>query len=105
MMVLNASIDQRRRFEPATGERLTATNNSTIKKKPLTTVLGWSFGLKTLAVMVLFTVSLVVLPLVLPPLPPPPPLLLFVPVLIMSVLLFLAFAPSKLPPDAVVYCG
>ncbi|MFS7904225.1 hypothetical protein Hanom_Chr01g00033641 [Helianthus anomalus] len=55
--------------------------------------------------MVLFTLSLVVLPLVLPPLPPPPPLLLLVPVVIMSVLVFLALAPSELPPDDVVYCG
>ncbi|KAK9057729.1 hypothetical protein SSX86_022566 [Deinandra increscens subsp. villosa] len=66
-------------------------------------IFRWGFGLKALAVMVLLTVSLVVLPLILPPLPPPPPLLLFLPVLIMCLLVFLAFAPSELPPDDVVY--
>ncbi|KAI5583669.1 hypothetical protein POPTR_006G037801v4 [Populus trichocarpa] len=48
-------------------------------------------------VMVVLTVFLLVLPLVLPPLPPPPLVLLFVPVFIMSLLVFLAFSPSKLP--------
>ncbi|KAJ0621786.1 hypothetical protein HanRHA438_Chr01g0011711 [Helianthus annuus] len=74
-------------------------------KNTFPAIFRWSFGLKALALMVLFTLSLVVLPLVLPPLPPPPPLLLLVPVVIMSVLVFLALAPSELPPDDVVYCG
>ncbi|KAI3682338.1 hypothetical protein L1987_82258 [Smallanthus sonchifolius] len=87
------------------GDESPATNLSNPYKKTIfPAIFRWSFGLKALAVMMLFTVSLVVLPLVLPPLPPPPPLLLFVPVLIMSVLIFLAFAPSELPPDAGVYC-
>lgn len=40
------------------------------------------------------TVSLLILPLFLPPLPPPPFLLLMVPVVIMVLLIFLAFMPS-----------
>ncbi|KAK3011741.1 hypothetical protein RJ639_011456 [Escallonia herrerae] len=55
------------------------------------------FSLTALTVMVILTVSLSVLPLVLPPLPPPPYMLLFVPVLIMALLVFLAFSPSKAP--------
>lgn len=45
-------------------------------------------------VMLVFTVFILVLPLVLPPLPPPPIILLFLPLLIFSVLLFLAFSPA-----------
>ncbi|KAK2988895.1 hypothetical protein RJ640_007315, partial [Escallonia rubra] len=55
------------------------------------------FSLTALTMMVILTVSLSVLPLVLPPLPPPPYMLLFVPVLIMALLVFLAFSPSKAP--------
>ncbi|KAJ0479298.1 hypothetical protein HanIR_Chr13g0618451 [Helianthus annuus] len=74
------------------------------KKTKFPVMFRWSFGLKALVMMVLFTVSLAVLPLILPPLPPPPSLLLFVPVLIMSVLVFMVFEPLKLPPDG-VYSG
>ncbi|KAK4345985.1 hypothetical protein RND71_036161 [Anisodus tanguticus] len=52
---------------------------------------------KVIFVMVFLTISLLVLPLVLPPLPPPPLMLLFVPVLLMVLLVFLAFTPSQLP--------
>ena len=57
---------------------------------------------KVIAVMVMavLTVFLLVLPLVLPPLPPPPLVLLLLPVFIMSLLVFLAFSPSKLPDTA-----
>ncbi|KAI3830227.1 hypothetical protein L1987_04361 [Smallanthus sonchifolius] len=99
MMVLRTFDDESSDGRPATSL------SNPYKKTMFPPIFRWSFGLKALAVMVLFTVFLVVLPLVLPPLPPPPPLLLFIPVLIMSVLVFLAFAPSELPPDAVVYCG
>ncbi|KAK4753180.1 hypothetical protein SAY87_021978 [Trapa incisa] len=49
-------------------------------------------------VLAALTLSLLVLPLVLPPLPPPPLLLLMVPVLIMSLLLLLALSPPAKDP-------
>ncbi|KAL1548747.1 hypothetical protein AAHA92_16939 [Salvia divinorum] len=58
------------------------------------------FSPRTVALMVLLTVSLLLLPLVLPPLPPPPLTLLLIPVAIMAVLVFLAFAPPQLPNAA-----
>ncbi|GKV40772.1 hypothetical protein SLEP1_g48375 [Rubroshorea leprosula] len=57
------------------------------------------FGLKPSIMMALFTVMLLVLPMVLPPLPPPPMFLMWIPVLMMAALVFLAFMPSTLPPD------
>ncbi|KAL1561444.1 hypothetical protein AAHA92_04148 [Salvia divinorum] len=41
------------------------------------------------------TVSLLILPLVLPPLPPPPFLLLLLPIFILGLLMNLAFMPSN----------
>ncbi|XP_042051619.1 protein ORGAN SIZE RELATED 1-like [Salvia splendens] len=55
------------------------------------------FSLRMVALMLLLTVSLLLLPLLLPPLPPPPLTLLLIPVAIMAVLVFLAFAPPQLP--------
>lgn len=55
------------------------------------------FTLITVVVLVVLTVSLLVLPLVLPPLPPPPFMLLFIPVLIMIALIFMALLPSEMP--------
>lgn len=52
---------------------------------------------RVIFVMVLLTVSLLVLPLVLPPLPPPPLMLLLVPVLLLILLVFLAFTSSQIP--------
>ncbi|MGI4406707.1 hypothetical protein ACR2V0_28985 [Klebsiella pneumoniae] len=54
-------------------------------------------------VLALLTVSLLVLPPILPPLPPPPMALLFFPVGIMALLMFLAFSPSDAAPNVVVY--
>lgn len=56
-----------------------------------------NFSVRFFTVMVVLTISLLVLPLVLPPLPPPPLMLLFVPVLIMSLLFVLALTPSQVP--------
>lgn len=50
-------------------------------------------------VMVMLTVSILVLPPVLPPLPPPPLVLLFVPVMIMSLLVLLALSPISQMPN------
>lgn len=55
------------------------------------------FSLTSIVILVLLTVLLLVLPLVLPPLPPPPLILLFVPVLLIIALVFLALLPSELP--------
>lgn len=54
---------------------------------------------KSVVVMVALTVSLLVVPLVLPaPLPPPPSTLLVIPVLIMALLVvFFFFSSSKVP--------
>ncbi|KAJ4706249.1 hypothetical protein OWV82_019924, partial [Melia azedarach] len=59
-------------------------------------MIGFS-PIRSIMVMVVLTVSILLLPLLLPPLPPPPLMLLLVPVLIMAVLIFLAFLPSKEP--------
>ncbi|KAI5560237.1 hypothetical protein POPTR_016G037200v4 [Populus trichocarpa] len=60
------------------------------------------FSLRSVVTMVVLTVSLLVLPLVLPPLSPPPLLFLFVPVFIMSLLLFLALSSSTAEPHIAV---
>ncbi|KAL8487211.1 hypothetical protein ACS0TY_023761 [Phlomoides rotata] len=53
------------------------------------------FTLESLFLFVCLTVSLLILPLVLPPLPPPPFLLLLLPICILVLLMFLAFMPSN----------
>ncbi|KAJ6304245.1 hypothetical protein OIU77_018004 [Salix suchowensis] len=55
------------------------------------------FSLRSIIFLVFLTMLLVVLPLLLPPLPPPPSILMFVPVLIMSFLVLLAFSSSQIP--------
>jgi ABC-type transport system involved in cytochrome bd biosynthesis fused ATPase/permease subunit len=61
------------------------------------------FSIKSLAVLVCITVSLLVLPLVLPPLAPPPLLLLLVPIVIFVVLLVLALKYSSSPQVTVLH--
>ncbi|KAL9373599.1 hypothetical protein Peur_033219 [Populus x canadensis] len=58
------------------------------------------FSLRSIIFLVFLTMLLVVLPLLLPPLPPPPSVLMFVPVLIMSFLVLLAFSSSQIPHSA-----
>ncbi|XP_009104230.1 protein AUXIN-REGULATED GENE INVOLVED IN ORGAN SIZE [Brassica rapa] len=53
------------------------------------------FSLESLVILVGLTASLLILPLVLPPLPPPPFMLLLVPIGIMVLLIILAFMPSS----------
>ncbi|KAG7561490.1 hypothetical protein ISN45_Aa05g028980 [Arabidopsis thaliana x Arabidopsis arenosa] len=53
------------------------------------------FSLESLFLLVGLTASLLILPLVLPPLPPPPFMLLLVPIGIMVLLVVLAFMPSS----------
>lgn len=55
------------------------------------------FGARSVAIMVLLTISLLVLPAMLPPLPPPPAVLLFVPVLLMAFLVLLALSSGQIP--------
>ncbi|KAG6422907.1 hypothetical protein SASPL_113289 [Salvia splendens] len=52
------------------------------------------FTLESVVLLACLTVSLLILPLVLPPLPPPPfLLLLLLPIFILGLLMFLAFMP------------
>jgi hypothetical protein len=51
------------------------------------------FTVELVMAFVCVTASLVLLPLVLPPLPPPPSLLLVVPVCLLAVLVAMAFVP------------
>ncbi|CAN6978527.1 hypothetical protein BRARA_I04126 [Brassica rapa] len=53
------------------------------------------FSLESLVLMVGLTASMLILPLVLPPLPPPPFMLLLIPIGIMVLLVVLAFMPSS----------
>ncbi|CAH8308348.1 unnamed protein product [Eruca vesicaria subsp. sativa] len=53
------------------------------------------YSLGSLVVLVGLTASLLILPLVLPPLPPPPFMLLLIPLGIMVLLVVLAFMPSS----------
>ncbi|KAG2683595.1 hypothetical protein I3760_10G038900 [Carya illinoinensis] len=55
------------------------------------------FSINSVGVMVALTLFLLVLPLLLPPLSPPPLMLLFVPVMIISLLLFFAFSQPQVP--------
>uniref|UniRef100_A0A7N0T660 Uncharacterized protein n=1 Tax=Kalanchoe fedtschenkoi TaxID=63787 RepID=A0A7N0T660_KALFE len=59
------------------------------------TMVARSLGFRWGLVMVCLTVSMVFLPLLLPPLPPPPFMLLLFPVAIMAALMFLAFSPAQ----------
>ncbi|WOL14304.1 hypothetical protein Cni_G23084 [Canna indica] len=54
------------------------------------------FSMQSLLVLIFFTLSLLILPLVLPPLPPPPSVFLFLPVGILVVLMILAFMPADI---------
>ncbi|KAM3311426.1 hypothetical protein ACQJBY_031850 [Aegilops geniculata] len=61
------------------------------------------FGIEAFFVLACLTVSLLILPLVLPPLPPPPSLLLFVPVCLLILLMVLAFMPTDVRSMATSY--
>ncbi|KAF0895260.1 hypothetical protein E2562_008588 [Oryza meyeriana var. granulata] len=52
------------------------------------------FSIEAFLVLVFLTMSLLILPLVLPPLPPPPSLLLLLPVCLLILLIVLAFMPT-----------
>ena len=56
------------------------------------------FGIEAFFVLAFLTVSLLILPLVLPPLPPPPSLLLLLPVCLLILLVALAFMPTDVRP-------
>lgn len=53
------------------------------------------FSLESLFILICLTASLLVLPLILPPLPPPPFMLLLLPICLLLVLVVLAFMPSN----------
>ncbi|VVB03312.1 unnamed protein product [Arabis nemorensis] len=52
-------------------------------------------SLESMFVLIGLTASLLILPLILPPLPPPPFMLLLIPIGIMVLLMVLAFMPSN----------
>ncbi|CAL1411631.1 unnamed protein product [Linum trigynum] len=52
------------------------------------------FSLESLFLLIGLTASLLILPLILPPLPPPPFLLLLIPIGILVLLMFLALTPN-----------
>ncbi|CAL9193673.1 unnamed protein product [Musa hybrid cultivar] len=54
------------------------------------------FSTESFVVMICLTVSLLILPLILPPLPPPPSMLLLLPIGLLVVLMILAFMPSDI---------
>lgn len=54
------------------------------------------FSIESLLVLFCLTASLLVLPLILPPLPPPPLLLLLLPIGILAVLMILAVMPAHI---------
>ncbi|KAF8110765.1 hypothetical protein N665_0079s0079 [Sinapis alba] len=56
---------------------------------------NYYFSLESLVILVGLTVSLLILPLVLPPLPPPPFMLLLIPIGIMVLLVVFAFMPPS----------
>lgn len=53
------------------------------------------FSLESLFLLTCLTASLLILPLILPPLPPPPFMLLLLPIGILVLLMLLAFMPSN----------
>jgi hypothetical protein len=61
------------------------------------------FGIEAFFVLACLTVSLLILPLVLPPLPPPPSLLLLLPVCLLILLVVLAFMPTDVRSMATSY--
>ncbi|XP_022849189.1 protein AUXIN-REGULATED GENE INVOLVED IN ORGAN SIZE [Olea europaea var. sylvestris] len=54
-----------------------------------------TFRLESLFLLVCLTASLLILPLILPPLPPPPLMLLLLPICILALLMILAFVSSN----------
>lgn len=61
------------------------------------------FSIEAFLVLACLTVSLLTLPLVLPPLPPPPSLLLLLPVCLLILLIVLAFMPTDVRSMASSY--
>ncbi|URD74419.1 auxin-regulated protein involved in organ size [Musa troglodytarum] len=53
------------------------------------------YTVESFLILLCLTVSLLILPLILPPLPPPPFLLLFIPICMLFMLLFMACMPSR----------
>ncbi|XP_066337908.1 protein AUXIN-REGULATED GENE INVOLVED IN ORGAN SIZE-like [Miscanthus floridulus] len=61
------------------------------------------FSIGAFLLLACLTVSLLILPLVLPPLPPPPSLLLWLPVCLLILLIVLAFMPTDVRSMAASY--
>lgn len=75
-------------------------NSSSVKHKEEATTPLFKiefFGVKSMVLMVVLSIALLGLPLVLPPLPPPPTILMFLPILIMSLLVMEALSLKDSP--------
>lgn len=80
------------------GSTMIMVKNKVASKENTANSSGCMFRYSVL-ILSLLALSILVLPLVMPPLPPPPLLLLLVPVFIMLLLFFIAFSPSKKVPN------
>lgn len=94
----------RRKVDRKTAKNPTLARKSSIPKKLERSLsfsqghggrMGRYFTHESLFVLVCLTASLLILPLILPPLPPPPFMLLMIPICILGLLMILAFNPSK----------
>ncbi|KAL6530541.1 hypothetical protein OROMI_028430 [Orobanche minor] len=103
LMEMTYRIEEKLRFHQA-NRAVDRRHHQNQRRKPLKSFLMFRHldNVKAILLMVLFTASLLFLPLVLPPLPPPPMLLLLIPVAIMAVLVFLAVTPPQLPNVAFI---
>ncbi|XP_018437102.2 ARGOS-like protein [Raphanus sativus] len=71
------------------------TLSSSQSSRPRKLITASYFSLESVLVLVGLTASLLILPLILPPLPPPPFMLLLIPIGIMVLLMVLALMPSS----------
>ncbi|KAF8041704.1 hypothetical protein BT93_A0338 [Corymbia citriodora subsp. variegata] len=92
-MEYNRKMGSELRWPPAEGKKMMEYNRQRSAKR-LFLASGY-FSLESLYLLICLTVSLLILPLILPPLPPPPFMLLLLPIGILVVLMILAFMPSN----------
>ncbi|KAJ0258489.1 ARGOS-like protein [Hirschfeldia incana] len=71
------------------------TLSSSQSSRPRKLITPSYFSLESMLVLIGLTASLLILPLILPPLPPPPFMLLLIPIAIMVLLMVLALVPSS----------
>ncbi|KAL7127971.1 hypothetical protein ABFS83_14G284700 [Erythranthe nasuta] len=106
-------MDARTSKNPTIVQRKTTIQATTTERRKLEYTRSFSkghggrifryFTMESLILLVCLTVSLLILPLVLPPLPPPPFLLLLLPICILGLLMILAFMPSNVRDATYAY--